>query len=272
MKNRRVSISGYQNPNCYACSLGGCCAEMSGEHPFPKAILKLVPEKLGVERAAVQVRNMAFQPRDTVQILGVAGLQSKVLCTHHNNLLSPFDTEGTEAFKAFERMHYAAIGEFTPEPVYTVDGDLFERCMLKMVCGGLYGGHTRTDGGTELKGVEPPLEWLQILYDDRPFPVGYGLYCREPRGQEVFTVDHSIVKWSTMILQNEVQKVVHGLVLHLFGFRFSLLATGPQPRAVEAMAGQSYRPNSFIIDGSGTRVNFAWATGPGSGEVGVRFV
>jgi hypothetical protein len=61
-------------------------------------------------------------------------------------------------------------------------------------------------------------------------------------------------------------------MLRLFGFRFNLLATGLQPRAVEAMAAQSYRPNGCVLDGSGTRVNFAWDNGPESGEVAMRLV
>ena len=61
-----------------------------------------------------------------------------------------------------------------------------------------------------------------------------------------------------LILDTGEQPHIHGLRLHLFGFRFTLLATGYQPRANDAMARQSYRPNGCVMDGSGTRVNFAW--------------
>lgn len=245
---------------------------MSGEHPVSKAILKRINQEFA-DSPGVEVRNMGFQPKDTAQSFGVGSLESKILCSNHNNSLSHLDGEALAMFNAFEAMHYAAAG-ITPAPerVYNVDGDLLERWMLKVVCGGLYGGTMRADGGFELKGVEPPLDWLQTVYGQQPFPDGFGIYCLSPQGDEVFTIDRSIVKLMPLLLDTEEQTAVHGLRLWMFGFRFTLLATGGQPRAIEAMAGQSYRPNGFTIDGSRTRVNFAWASGPGSGEIGLRFV
>jgi hypothetical protein len=75
-----------------------------------------------------------------------------------------------------------------------------------------------------------------------------------------------------LIFNTEDQLDIHGLQLHLFGFRFTLLATGGQPKALRAMAGKSYRPNGCVLDGSGTRVNFAWDGAPRSGEVGMRIM
>ena len=144
--------------------------------------------------------------------------------------------------------------------------------MLKVVCGGLYSGMISADGGTELKDAEPPIDWLDIIYRGKPFPEGFGLYSMEPQGDTVIKVDQSICNYGPLILQNERGKIVHGLMLQLFGFRFNLLATGPQPRAVDGMSGQSYRPNGCVLDGAGTRVSFAWDSGPGSTEVGMRFV
>jgi len=245
---------------------------MSGEHFLSKAILKRVNEEF-TESPGVQVRNMGFQPPDTAQSFGVGSLESRILCAHHNNRLSPLDSEALKAFEAFEAMHYAAAeGKAAAESVYTVDGDLFERWMLKAVCGGLFSGNMRADGGLELKGVEPPLDWLETMYEGKRFPDNFGLYAAAPQGGETFTIDRAIFRCSPLVLQNELGTVVHGAKLHLFGFRFVLLATGPQPRAVEAMAGHSHRPNGCVLDGSGTRVSFAWDSGPGSGEVAMRFV
>ena len=272
MSSGQKPIPGFSNPRCYAHALKGCSPKMSGEHPVSKAILKRVHHEF-TESDLVEVKNMAFQLRGASEMFSVGVLESKILCSHHNDRLSPFDDEALLAFNAFEIMHYAGAG-IAPaaEAAYNVDGDKFERWMLKVVCGGLYGGTMRADDGTELKDVEPPLDWLQTLYEGKAFPDGFGLYCDPPKGEDVITVDRSIVKWSPLILHTEEQTVVHGLRLWLFGFRFTLLATGPQQRAVEAMAGQSYRPNGCVLDGSGTHVNFAWADGPGSAEISVRLV
>ncbi len=272
MAGKPDSIPGFANSSCYARALKGCSTQMSGEHPVSKAILKRITREF-TESPGVDIKNMAFQPKDTTQSFGVSSLESRILCAHHNSGLSHLDGEALAAFNAFEKMHYAAAGiARAPERVYNVDGDRFERWMLKAVCGGLYGGTMRAGDRFELKGVEPPLVWLETLYRGKAFPKGFGLYSQSPQGDEAFTVDRSVVKLMPLVLDTEEQTDVHGLRLWLFGFRFTLLATGGQPRAVEAMAGQSYRPNGFTIDESGTRVNFAWNGGPGSGEVGMRFL
>ena len=271
--NKTKAIRGFANPDCYARSLSGCCRQMSGEHPLSRAVLELIHQELGVKSKAVRVRNMGFQPRDTIQSIGIGSLESKILCTRHNNELADFDAEALAAFKAFESLYYDASGQRkASEPIYAIDGDRFERWLLKVLCGCLYGGMMSAAGSFELKGVEPPLDWLEMLYEHKPLPDNFGLYSEDPGRDEAVTIDHSVVKWGSLVLHNEIDTTVQGLRLFLFGFRFTLLATGPQPRAVEALAGQSYRPNSFTIDGAKTRVNFAWDSGPGSGETGLRFV
>jgi hypothetical protein len=243
---------------------------MTGEHTVSKAVLKRISQEF-TESPSVEIKNLAFQPKDTPQSFGVGSLESKILCAYHNNCLTDLDAEALKAFDAFEAMHYAAIGDApTPEHVYSVDGDRFERWMLKTVCGGLYAGTMNADP-FQVKDVEPPLDWLETLYS-APFPEGFGLYCEAPQGDERFTIGPAIVRMRPLIFDNEVQLDIRGLELHLFGFRFTLLATGDQPRAFDAMAYHCYRPNSCVLDGSGTRVNFAWKSGPRSGEVAMRIM
>ena len=57
---------------------------------------------------------------------------------------------------------------------------------------------------------------------------------------------------------------IHGLRFWLFGFEFTLLAPGPEPRAVDALHGQAYRPAALMVEGSGVCIRFAWNDGPGS--------
>jgi hypothetical protein len=268
--DRTIPIPGYSNPKCYARALKGCCEKMTGEHTVSKAVLKRISQEF-TESSDVHIKNLAFQPKDMPQSFRVGSLESKILCAFHNNSLTDLDAEALKAFDAFEAMHYAAIGEAqAPERVYSVDGDRFERWMLKTVCGGLYGGTMNADP-FKVKDVEPPLDWLETLYG-APFPDGFGLYCQPPMGDERFTIGPAIVRVTPLIFDSEEQLDIQGLLLHLFGFRFRLLATGQQPRAFEAMTGHSYRPNSWVLDGSGTRVNFAWDSGRGSGEVAMRII
>jgi hypothetical protein len=268
--NKTIPVPTFGHPECYAQILKCCCIQMSGEHPLSRAILERVDKELGEKSNMVDVRNMSFQPPATVENLGIRGLESKILCHHHNSRLGNYDAEGLKAFEAFERLHYAAAGRLKPEPVYIVNGDRFERFLLKALCGALYGDLFPVEEVHRFKGAELPTDWLGRLYGQRPFPAGHGLYCAKPGPGEVFTADRSIIKWGPLLLTTGEFVSVHGLRFWLFGFPLTLLAPGPEPRAVEALAKQAYRPEAITIDGAGTRVEFNWDFGPGSGEIRLR--
>jgi len=204
MSNRTKTVPGFANPKCYARALKGCSVQMSGENAISKAILKRINQEY-TESPGVEIKNMAFQPKDTPQSFGVGSLESKILYMHHNNSLSHLDSEALAAFDAFEIMFYAAAGSRpAPKRVYNVDGDVFERWMLKVVCGTLYGGTMRAER-FEVKDVEPPLDWLQTLYG-QPFPGGLGLYCQAPSGNELFTVDCAIVNLTPLEFDSPTRK------------------------------------------------------------------
>lgn len=263
--DKSKSIPGFANPKCYARALGGCCRQMSGEHPVSRALLKRVDQELGDLSNEVEVRNLAFQPRDVPQRFGVGSLESKILCTHHNNGLSSYDSEVLRAFDAFEKMHYAAAGRpVVVQSLYTVDGDRFERFLLKALCGGVYSRIFPVEEIARFKDVEPPFDWLEILYRQKLFPDGHGLYCAMPGPGKALTADRTIIKWAPLMLEGEELISVHGLRFWLFGFEFTLLARGPEPKAVDALRRQAYRPNGFTVMGPGVRIRFVWKTGPGS--------
>jgi hypothetical protein len=269
MSNHQNSVPGFANPKCYARALKGCSTQMSGEHPLSRAILERIDQELGELSRAVEVRNLAFQTPGEPKRFGVNKLESNILCTHHNSGLSQFDAEIVAAFNAFERLHYAAAGRAVQvEPIYTLDGDRLERFFLKALCGGLYAGLFPVEETSRMKGIEPPLGWLETIYAREAFREGHGLYMAPC----AFHTERAIVKWSPLLLGTEDYISIHGLRFWLFGFEFALLAPGPEPRAVESLKDQMYRPNGVTIDGSGTRIAFAWDDGPGSREIGLQLV
>jgi hypothetical protein len=271
--DRRKSKPNFKNPRCYARALGGCCIEMSGEHPLSRALLERVDQELGELSTHVEIRNLAFQERGVAEHLGIGKLESKILCAHHNSGLSLYDAEVVKAFDAFEKLHYAAADrDVVTQPVYTIDGDRLERFLLKALCGCLYAGLFPVEECDRMKDVEPPLGWLETLYRGEPFPPGHGLYWKPPASGEPITADRTIVKCSPLLLVTEDYVSIHGLRFWLFGFEFTLLAPGPEERAVEALGRQAYRPAGLTIDGTRTRVSFAWKDGAGSREIEARFV
>jgi hypothetical protein len=244
---------------------------MSGEHPLSRALLERVDQELGVLSSHVEIRNLSFQTRGIAESLGIGNLESKMLCTHHNNGLSLYDTEAVKMFDAFEKLHYAAAGRrVSNDSYFPIDGDRFERFLLKALCGGLYAGLFPVEACGQLKDVEPPLGWLEVLYFKEPFPEGYGLYWKWTG--EPFQADRIIVKWAPLMLGSGDYVSIHGLRFWLFGFEFTLLAPGPEERAVESLAGQAYRPTAVTLDSPGIKISFAWDSGPGSPEIGIRIV
>jgi hypothetical protein len=161
---------------------------MSGEHPLSRAILERVDQELGQLSKYVEIRNLAFQPPNMPQRFGVGSLESKILCAHHNNALSDYDQEALATFNAFEKLHYAAAGHpVVIQSLYTLDGDKFERFLLKAVCGGVCSGIFPSEEIWRWKGVEPPDYWLGTCPRIGPcfgltlgFPLGFGLFGLSP--------------------------------------------------------------------------------------------
>ena len=165
-------------------------------------------QELGELSDEVEARNLAFQPRGEPKRFGINKLESNILCSHHNSGLSLFDAEIVAAFHAFERLHYAAAGrQVQVEPVYTLDGDRLERFFLKALCGGLYAGLFPVEETARMKGIQPPLGWLETIYGDEAFPEGHGLYMVPC----AFHTDRVIVKWAPLLLATDGYISIHGL-------------------------------------------------------------
>ena len=269
MSNRTKPIPGFGNPSCYARALGGCCRQMSGEHPLSRALLERIDQELGELSKAVEIRNLAFQPRNVSQRIGIGSLESKILCVHHNNALSEYDQQALATFVAFEKLHYAAAGHpVVIQSLYTVNADRLGRFFLKAFCGCLYAGLFPDEEASHLKDVEPSLDWLESLYHGQPLPDGHGLYFKS--SPEVITADRTIVGCRPLVMKTDERGIsVHGFRFWLFGFEFTMLAPGPEPRAIDALRDQAYRPNGLTVLGSGMRIRFVWETGPRSGGITV---
>jgi len=112
---------------CWAECLGGCSDKMSREH--------LVSESLFPE-GKVRVEGFPWC-REAPKEIGIAGLTAKILCERHNNALSPIDTAGAAAFKAFEKTARLAATRERMKPHHwnvvrdEINGPLFERWLLK---------------------------------------------------------------------------------------------------------------------------------------------
>jgi hypothetical protein len=94
----------FQNPDCYARELGGCCAEINREHYVSEGILERIENPDGKKSRIVRATGLSFLAGES-RLLGVAGLCSHILCANHNGALSPFDSAGIAFYCAVDRLN-----------------------------------------------------------------------------------------------------------------------------------------------------------------------
>ncbi len=68
-------------------------------------------------------------------VIGINTLASRILCSHHNSLLSPLDKTASEFLLALKSSFDQAFtnGEFAPA-VFSIDGIKLELWLLKILC------------------------------------------------------------------------------------------------------------------------------------------
>jgi hypothetical protein len=259
--NDTKSIQGFGHPECYARELGGCCRQIDGEHYFSRAILKRIPEP-NAETNKVLVQNLSFQKEpNTLTPLGVSSLVCNMLCNVHNTELSEYDAAGMGMFEAMEAIDNESR---TPNPVGStliVDGDAFERWLLKAFIGGAYSGTVLVDGQS-MKDTLPPLALLEILYRGAEFPAGQGLFWLSPEPGKTIVTDNLILK--PYPIPSMDGKEVGAYSVYFFGFEFTLLMDGLAPGVLTLFDEGSYRPAGFEVVGCHTKIQFSWKNGPAS--------
>lgn len=113
--------------NCWANSLGGCSDKQSREHTISKTCFP---------RREVFVRGFPWCKEEAKRVR-IETLWSKILCKAHNEKLSPVDREGGNACSCFRRarelyeLRQLLKPDYRPVRRYRIDGDQFERWLLK---------------------------------------------------------------------------------------------------------------------------------------------
>ena len=157
------------NTKCYANCLESCSVKLSREHIFSRSIQKQLG---GVNE--VDVFGLPFQQQHP-QTFSISSLTSKVLCSNHNAALSPLDTE---AGRLFEKS-LAIVQDFDQaDKASLFAGEDIELWMLKTLLGLIKAKQISLISPTGISRQEYELkrEWVEILFQIRPWPIGWGLY------------------------------------------------------------------------------------------------
>ena len=219
---------------CLLHGFGPCAGKMSREHYISRTALEAIGQA-----GKSQIGGLAWQPEETMQVIGNGSLVAKILCEAHNSTLSSLDTVGGALIRAVD------AADKQPESLpalTTIDGLLFERWLLKVICGLTAGGGFKTR--------EIPEHWKRILMGE-PWPDGWGLYVPSPEGQHVLAKEFA-VETRVHPTTNEVKAAF----FRVAGVHFTLLVGRPDdPRPWGFQ-----RPRGLIFRDGTTekRIEFAW--------------
>jgi hypothetical protein len=165
---------------CWAESLGGCSEKITREHiisdgmfPSPMLYVKGLPWCM-----------------DDFKEISVASFVRKILCDHHNSILSPVDTVGIETLNAFRSEIQLHSVRTNMRPIrwsvhtFEVNGNGLERWCLKTLINMSAEGEYRI--GADSKSAGQPSERLvRIAFGQEKFRPRAGLYGLGSIGSKV---------------------------------------------------------------------------------------
>jgi hypothetical protein len=193
---------------CWANKYSPCNGKLSREHYISKSIF---------EHQFIYAKGLSWCKNEEKKI-SIASLTKKVLCEHHNNLLSEIDQAGINSIRLFEQLLPEDIRSTKTLPKsQIIDGLNFERWLLKTAINLTYEGeiHIGVDM-TDSKPGQPSPYLLQVVFGDLPFTHKLGLYTLCYSSLEKFRVGS--ISFTPIHQNNKIA----GILFHLRGFDFFL--------------------------------------------------
>jgi hypothetical protein len=165
---------------CWASELGDCSAKMSREHLVSRSVF-IAPK--------VRVQGLPWckdQPKD----IGLDSAVSKFLCSKHNSLLSPLDTEAGR-FGESIRGHLALAAERSQLPSqrfkvvrFDVRAKLLERWLLKTLINLCLSGTSQLELSTANPN-RPRRELVEVAFGKLRFKGKSGMYVAAHAGMRL---------------------------------------------------------------------------------------
>lgn len=171
---------------CWAKSLGDCSQQQSGEHYVTAALFKT---------PTIKVRGFSWCV-DKPKEIGLSAAVSKILCKHHNEILSPVDHAGALVFDTFRQIRKLEDVRVRLKPHrwriirYDIDGLMLERWFIKtainLICTQTQEVHWLE---SDIPRFEPPPLLVNVVFGKQELPPDMGLFFAVHEGQGVETGD-----------------------------------------------------------------------------------
>jgi hypothetical protein len=154
---------------CYAAVLGGCSRRTSREHYISEAVLRDIAAE-----GSLWMQGSRSVPE---KWLPPSAFSAKIMCRRHNSALSGLDAAARSVVAALRDSQTALDGGATPASRSTSgSGTDFERWLLKLSAGLLASGQIQPPGSEAATGLRNHRETLEILFGQRAWPEGWGMY------------------------------------------------------------------------------------------------
>jgi hypothetical protein len=157
-------VTNFSHPRCFANADHNCSPTISGEHFISKNVLG----QLGTQGTA-KIAGLKWQEAQRFNVLPIPALAPRILCTRHNEALSPLDATIGYFFQTLQHyddaLHPSA--KASPDEARLFSGEDLERWMLKCLLGS-------TKSNNLSSRLKP--ECLDLLYSRKEWDEGWGLY------------------------------------------------------------------------------------------------
>lgn len=244
---RSDSVTEFSNQRCYANMLNDCSEKLSDEHYLSKSIL----EQLSGDGWSVEVEGLAWQAKDIKKKVAVSALVSKILCEKHNQALSGLDSIAQHFFKTITQGYVDTVqGTDTSHDISLFNGHDIERWMLKTLIGLCYSGNAPSQTG-KIEDWTPDIRWIEILFQGKPFPNRWGIYCPAKLGHKI--QETGAIGFNAI---TNIHDGIDGGIIDIKSTRFILvMANLPQDLKHTILDGHIHRPDELVQLGRSHRTH-----------------
>ena len=228
---------------CWMMCMGDCNGGWSKEHIISQSLF---------ESNEVTISGVDWTGNE-IKKIPIAGAVAKILCREHNSQLSPLDEEIKKVKYAFINYHGDATDFLTGKSpdcksVYEVDGNKFERWLLKTTINHLfyspvlYAGFSLTRDLVEIVCGKTEFDYKQKC----------GLYMVDPSIHQNFLQNTANISISPVLLPSGNEKFLIGTLVSIFGHGFFLKVAQTencsfQFRGVNLISEKNFHPQEMGI-------------------------
>jgi hypothetical protein len=200
--------------------------------------------------STIDICGLSWLPKaEHLKSIGKSSLTAKILCQHHNSLLSGIDEEMGKFIAAFTIIDRACRDQERSALKYVIDGLHVERWLLKTMIGLVESSQIKPRSGGVFSYKE---RCLRLLCDVKHrWPLGWGIYFPEPAE----AIHHSS-SFELRPMSNPANGELLALEVKLNGFPMKLAMGKPNsPKTFGA-----WRPAKITLDSgvASHEIDFVW--------------